>query len=787
MPETFDYLSIEPIRKSIPPQKQEAKRHYGVHPYFTRRSWNVVQAYIKNFTQPGDLVVDPFGGSGVTAIEALVLKRRAIHIDINPLANFITRCVAIAPVNIDYLTQEFDRVKKETCTYFKHLARISDEKAALEPIKDWYPKNIRLPLNADWKYVHELFSPKQLRALAHLRASIIKTDDKVIRDLLFYVFSATLQKCNLTVTQTIKDSKPRGGAISSILKVGRYWKPKKPIELFPWDEFEEKFSKFLESKKETNREIVSAEFDKNIKILKSDATQLKSVIPTESVDYIYTDPPYGAHIAYLDLSTMWNAWLELPVSELDRQAEVIEDGDLNKTKEDYTERLRQSIHEIFRILKFDRWFSLVFAHKDPLYWDTIIKAAEECGFEYVNTAVVKAGIVSYHKHKNPLRVLSGELVINFIKKRHVRAIAVTKAGVEAVSFVLNSAEHSIVVRDGGATTDEIHEDLIPKLIETGLLSQLRDKISDITPLLGDRFDFNPLSARWVIPPNTKLGSYIPEDLRIRFYIENFLNQCHRKNEDATIETIWADVIPMLKNGDQPTEQRLLSELDKIAEPFMGQYYRLKVDFQGELFDPSAAVGLRRGASGLPEWKVQDIESLEHDDIIHHLALIAQMAKLDSYIGMQERRQDGSGQLSKLSLTGLPKGLKLSKYSKSKVEQIDLIWFDSVGFPAYAFEIEKSTSITSALERFVELLKVNLQVAGKIVIVCPSSRKQKLDTVLHESIYIGAPMYMERKVRYLYWEDVVSLYEALLNTPKVGAESVFVELRNRLRSPEEQRS
>jgi hypothetical protein len=46
--------------------------------------------------------------------------------------------------------------------------------------------------------------------------------------------------------------------------------------------------------------------------------------------------------------------------------------------------------------------------------------------------------------------------------------------------------------------------------------------------------------------------------------------------------------------------------------------------------------------------------------------------------------------------------------------------------------------------------------------------------------------MERKVKYLFWEDIIRLYEALLNTPKAGAESVFVELRSRLRSPEEKR-
>ena len=55
----------------IVPQKQAAKRHDGSHQYFTKRAWNVIQAYINHFTQPGDAVCDPYAGTGVTVIEAL--------------------------------------------------------------------------------------------------------------------------------------------------------------------------------------------------------------------------------------------------------------------------------------------------------------------------------------------------------------------------------------------------------------------------------------------------------------------------------------------------------------------------------------------------------------------------------------------------------------------------------------------------------------------------------------------------------------------------------------------
>ncbi|MCL2434709.1 MAG: type I restriction enzyme HsdR N-terminal domain-containing protein [Lentimicrobiaceae bacterium] len=66
----FDYATRQ-LLEEIPVKKRASKIHFGVHGYFTKQSWNVVAEYIKNFSKPSDLILDPFGGSGVTAIEAI--------------------------------------------------------------------------------------------------------------------------------------------------------------------------------------------------------------------------------------------------------------------------------------------------------------------------------------------------------------------------------------------------------------------------------------------------------------------------------------------------------------------------------------------------------------------------------------------------------------------------------------------------------------------------------------------------------------------------------------------
>jgi adenine-specific DNA methylase len=73
------------------------------------------------------------------------------------------------------------------------------------------------------------------------------------------------------------------------------------------------------------------------------------------------------------------------------------DGKYHKTKDDYSNLLAESIREMYRVLKFDRWMSFVFAHKDPEYWHLIVDTAEKIGFEY-------AGAVKQNNGQTSLRV-----------------------------------------------------------------------------------------------------------------------------------------------------------------------------------------------------------------------------------------------------------------------------------------------------------------------------------------------------------------------------------------------
>jgi 16S rRNA G966 N2-methylase RsmD len=528
----------EPISRAFVPDKQGARRHYGSHPYFTKRAWNVVQRYIEHFSPPGALVLDPFGGSGITAVESLVLRRRAAYVDINEWACFLARQAAIAPVNLGRLSEAYLRLESRYRKAITDLWEMSDLSLSRRPVAHWYPKGVPLPDNSDVHLVEELFTPRMLHGLAMLRHGIMETPDIQVRDLLLLAFSSTLVRINRTFLSAGNRSETRGG--SAVFSLYRYKVAKNPVELPLWEQFTQRFEKLLQAKRETNlligdfyQEGVTADFRHG------SATHLSEFIPPESVDYIYTDPPYGAHIPYLDLSVMWMAWLGMGISQGDREQEVIEGGQLRKTAEDYRSLLSQSLKEMSKVLKTGAWLSLVYAHRDTSYWESIVQASRDAGLEYVNTVVQPVGVVwSMHKKKNPLRVLSGELVLNF--RKGVKAPRRAKRSVprDCESVALEVCAKEILSRDG-ATTEEVHHAIIPVLLENGLLGDFSRRHGDMTPLLEDRLDFDSESGRWHLREDPEWAQYAERRRLARYFLGRMWESSQRSAQGLSLHDACA--------------------------------------------------------------------------------------------------------------------------------------------------------------------------------------------------------------------------------------------------------
>jgi 16S rRNA G966 N2-methylase RsmD len=568
----FNYAN-RPLLKEIPVRKQQAKRHFGVHGYFTKQSWNVVADYIKNFSKPGDLVLDPFGGSGITAIEAMMNNRKAINIDLNPMAVFMVQALT-APVKIAELAESFERVKTE---YLKKEPKTKQEITnALK--KHPYPKNIVLPKGSDVDTIEKLFSKKQLAQLSLLKSIIKKEKNTNIRLSLLLMFSGLLTKTNLTYHSS--SVRADGGGDSAAFRYYRYRIAPRPIEIDIIKYFKLRYKKVIGAKKDINY-FINRNTINNLTNIKGTATNL-SWVPSESVDYIYTDPPYGKKIPYIDLSIMWNAWLNLKVTKKEYDLEAIEGGENNKSKEVYNELIAQSIKEMYRVLKFDRWMSFVFAHKDPEFWHLIIDTAERCGFEYIGAVPQKNGQTSFKKRQHPFTVLSGQLIINFRKVKNPRTILKAHLGMDIAEIILQTIE-GIVAKHDGATLEQINDELIIKGLELGFLDLLKKEYSDLTPLLLQHFDYDDETEIFTLKEDEKFRTNLDEKLRIRYYLISYLRRAEREDKYPHFDDIVLSIIPLLKNGTTPENQTILGVLEDIAEHVEEDRWRLKKQGQGELF------------------------------------------------------------------------------------------------------------------------------------------------------------------------------------------------------------
>ena len=109
----------------------------------------------------------------------------------------------------------------------------------------------------------------------------------------------------------------------------------------------------------------------------------------------------------------------------------------------------------------------------------------------------------------------------------------------------------------------------------------------------------------------------------------------------------------------------------------------------------------------------------HNEILYTLAMLGQSAGFIFHVGKKEQSDEwDEQQLSELSVKTLPFLRSADTFTKDKVVQIDLIWLDGAR-AIFAFEVEHSTSITSALDRFIELLRLDGRLAERLIIISPS--------------------------------------------------------------------
>ena len=239
-------------------QSSESTLHQ-LAPYIGKMKSAMARCLIKSFTQPGDLILDPFVGSGVVVLESLILNRGIICCDINPYAITLTKAKLNAPLTLEEAltkSREYLSCMEKT----SHLA-------CLDSVPNW---------------VKQFFHPKTLQEIITL-AELLRTNKEHF-----------LLACLLGILHH-----QRPGFLSF---PASHLVPYLRTQKFPEENYPELYAcRDVASRLENKIRRVYRRFPKiNHHLLKEciqyDAASLN--LPAESVDAIITSPPYMNALSY---------------------------------------------------------------------------------------------------------------------------------------------------------------------------------------------------------------------------------------------------------------------------------------------------------------------------------------------------------------------------------------------------------------------------------------------------------------------------------------------------------
>lgn len=135
-------------------------------------------------------------------------------------------------------------------------------------------------------------------------------------------------------------------------------------------------------------------------------------LPDGSVDYVFTDPPFGGNIPYAEINFINEAWLG---RQTNRAEEIIVSNAQNKSVSDYQRLLTNALSEVRRILKPTGMTTLVFHSASSEIWNALRDAYSDAGF-YLDCAGVLDKTQGSFKQVTTNGAVRGDPVLLLSKK-----------------------------------------------------------------------------------------------------------------------------------------------------------------------------------------------------------------------------------------------------------------------------------------------------------------------------------------------------------------------------------
>ena len=319
---------------------------HNFHPYPAKFIPQIPRQLMLLFSNKGDVILDPFCGSGTTLVEARLLGLNSIGVDINPLACLISK-VKTTPIpshKLKIINNLLAKIRSEINLLYGQKLLTSTIKLEYElprfpRIDYWFKKHVQ-------------------KELAIIKKHIDMIPDRDLKDMCLVAFSSII------IRVSNQESDTRYAKIDKKIK---------PFETFTF--FENKLRDMIKRIRE-----FSKKYDKNtwIKIFNKDSRDL-NFISNESVDLIVTSPPYINAYDYALYHRHRLYWLGfdpklLRGKEIGAHSKFSKKEKLNVEIENFRKDIELSLRELYRVLKSGKHCCIVVGN--TTLWGQEIKTSE---------------------------------------------------------------------------------------------------------------------------------------------------------------------------------------------------------------------------------------------------------------------------------------------------------------------------------------------------------------------------------------------------------------------------
>lgn len=224
-------------------------------------------------------------------------------------------------------------------------------------------------------YLHQFYTKRNYLVMRKLWLFTEKYENQVRDALRLLLLSYNASHCTL-MTRVVAKKNAKDfvltGAQSGVLYISKL-----PVEKNIILGLKRKTRPFYEAYKLL--EECNGQFDvKNCTCQKLEETD-------ESIDFVFTDPPFGDFIPYAEVNQINELWLN---DVTDRKEEIIISNSQEKTIDDYRRMLTTVFSEINRVMKKNAYAAVVFHAAKAQIWEAFENAINDAGFDVELTNIL---------------------------------------------------------------------------------------------------------------------------------------------------------------------------------------------------------------------------------------------------------------------------------------------------------------------------------------------------------------------------------------------------------------